>query len=98
MHSLSGDNIGRDLSEHAVKQTEPGTLTNCRQQMDGVVRTQKGTDREMNTHVLETTGGGCCQDRERNQLSKAHSLSGDGRGRYLSGHGKKLTDRGALTS
>jgi hypothetical protein len=29
--------------------------------------------------------------------SEEHSLSGDGRGRDKSGHGKKETERGALT-
>ena len=34
---------------------------------------------------------------ERNRASEAHSLAGDGRGRHLSGHGKKPTERGPLT-
>ena len=33
----------------------------------------------------------------RNPASEAHSLPGDGRGRELSGHAKKPTDRGPLT-
>jgi len=35
---------------------------------------------------------------ERKRLSEGHSLSGDPRGKYKSGHGKKATKRGALTS
>jgi hypothetical protein len=31
-------------------------------------------------------------------VSKAHSLSGDGRERDLSGHGKELTEQGTLTA
>ena len=41
--------------------------------------------------------GRACQDMERNRPSKAHSLSGGGRGRDLSGQGKKPTERGTLT-
>ena len=35
---------------------------------------------------------------ERNRLTEADSLPGDGRERDLSGHGKKQTEQGALTS
>ena len=50
------------------------------------------------THILETTEGRTCQDVEGKQPSKEHSLPGDHRGRDLSGHGKKVTKQGALTS
>ena len=42
--------------------------------------------------------GGTCQDMETNRLTEVHSLPGDGRGRCLSGYGKRSTDPGALTS
>jgi hypothetical protein len=75
-----------------------GTLTNWRRQSKGLVRTQKETDRARCTHSLETAEGvGTCQITERHRPSKAHSLPGDDGGRGLSGHGKKLTERGALT-
>ena len=35
--------------------------------------------------------------RKSNRLSEAHSLPGDGRGKDLSGKGKKQTERGLLT-
>jgi hypothetical protein len=41
--------------------------------------------------------GGTCQDTEKTRPSEEHSLSGDSRERDLSDHGKKLTERGALT-
>ena len=63
----------------------------------GLVRTRKETDRLRHTHQLEAVEGGTCQDIERNQPSKAHSLPGGGRGRDLSGHRKKPTNRGTLT-
>ena len=58
---------------------------------------QKDTDRGRCTHFLKMAEGGTCQDTERNRPSKAHSRSRDGRGRDLSGQGKKKTERGALT-
>ena len=121
-HSPTRDSSERDLSGHGKKPTDQGTLTNWRQQREGLVRTQKEpnrprcthvlgletaeglvrtwkeTDRQKHTHILETAEGGTCQDMERNQLTEAHSLPGDSRGRDLSGHGKKPTDRGILTN
>ena len=58
---------------------------------------QKDTDRGRCTHFLKMAEGGTCQDTERNRPSKAHSRSRDGRGRDLSGYGKKKTKQGALT-
>ena len=58
--------------------------------------TQKETDRETCTHSLETVEG-TCQDTERNRTSDAHSRTGDGRGRCLSGHRKKPTEPRILT-
>ena len=56
------------------------------------------TDRPRRTHFLETELGGTCQGMEKNQPSEACSLPGEGRESDLSRHGKKPTDRGALTS
>ena len=96
-HSHAGDERGRDLSGHGKKSTDRGTLTHWRQQRGALVRTLKQTDRPRHTHPLETADGGTCQDTERNRPTEAHSHSGDGRARYLSGHEKRPTDRGALT-
>ena len=52
----------------------------------------------MLAHILEMAEGGSCQETERNQPSEAHSQTGDGKGRDLSGHINKPTDQGALTS
>ena len=62
-----------------------------------LVGTWKETDQPRYTHQLETGGGGTCQDMERNQLTKAHMLK-MAEGGTWSGHGKKLTEQGALTS
>jgi hypothetical protein len=64
----------------------------------GLVRTQKETDRARPTHFLESAEGVTCQDTERDRPTEAHSLPGYGRKRDLSGHGKKPTKRGPLTS
>jgi hypothetical protein len=97
-HSCSGDGRGRDLSGYARKQTDRGALTSWRRQREGLVRTRKETDRPRRTHVLETAEGGTCQDTQGNRPTEAHSQTGDGRGRDLSGYTRKPTDRGALTS
>ena len=87
----------RDLSGHARKSTDQGTLTFWRRPMKGLVRTCKETDRLRHAHKLETAERGACQDMQGNQPTEAHSRSGDSRARDLSGHARKLTDRGALT-
>ena len=97
-HSPSGDGRGRDLSGDGKKPTDRGTLTSWRQNREGQVRTQKKTNRAKYTHFLEKVERGTCQDMERNRLTEAHSHPGDGIGRDLSGHRKKPTDQGALTS
>ena len=61
------------------------------------LRSRKDTDRARRTHILETAEGRTCQDTKRNRTREAYSRSGDGRGRDLSGHGKKQTKLGALT-
>ena len=96
--SLSGDSRRRALSGHRKRSTDRGALTNWRRQREGLVRTQKKTARSRHTHSLETASGGTCQDTERDRPTEAHSPTGDGRGSDLSGHRKKSTDRGALTS
>ena len=84
-------------SGHGKKLTEQGALTNWRPQRERLVRTWKESDRERHTHFLETVEGATCQDTKGKRPSKAHSQSGDHRGRDLSGHRKKLTEQGALT-
>ena len=98
VHSQTEEWQGRDLSGYGKKQTVRGALTFWRWQREEFVRPQKEINQARHTHSLEMAGGGTCQDTERNWPSEAHSLSGDGRGRNLSGHGKKLTERGTLTS
>ena len=96
-HSLlPGGGRGRDVSGHGKKEIERGTLTDWRQQREELIRTRKG-DRARCTHSLETAEGGTCQDTERRRLSETHSLTGDNKGRNLSGHGKE-TGQGALTT
>ena len=73
-------------------------LTLWRRQREGLVRTRKEINRPRRTHTLEMVEGGTCQDTERNRPKDAHSRTEDGRGRDLSGDGKKPTDRGTLTS
>ena len=97
-YSPTGDDRWRDLSGHGKEPTERCTLTNWRQQREGLVRTRNKTDRARPTHFLEAAERGICQDTERNRPNGAHSLSGDSRGRYLSRHGNKPRERGALTS
>jgi hypothetical protein len=91
-HSPTGDGRRRDLSGHGKKSTKRGALTNWRRHRVRIVRTRKETDRGRHTHCLETAEGGTYQDTERKRQSKAHSPTGGGRGRDLSGHGKKPTE------
>jgi hypothetical protein len=98
VHSLSGDDRGRDLSGRTRKQTNRGTLTLWRRQKEGPVRTRKEIDRVRGTHFLERAEGGACQNTETNRSSEAHSQTGHGRRRDLSGHGNKPTERGPLTN
>ena len=63
--SLPGDHRGRDLSGARKKVTKQGRLTNWRPQKEGLVRTQKESDQARQTHCLETTEGGTCQNTER---------------------------------
>ena len=86
------------MSGYQKKSTEQGALTYWRWQRERLVRTPKEIDRSSHTHELETAEGATCQDTERNRPTELHSLTGDGRGSDLSGHRKKSTDRGALTS
>ena len=99
-HSLPGGGRGRNLSGNRKKPTDRGTLTNWRWQREELVRTQKETDRPRHTYGLETTEaeGGMYQNTERNRPREAHSLSGDGRGKDFSGHGKKPPEQGILTT
>ena len=96
-HSLSRDNRRRDLSGHRKKLTERGPLTSWRRQKKELVSTWRETNQARRTYFLETVEGGSCQDTERTRPSEAHSRSGDGRERDLSGREKKPTEPGALT-
>ena len=73
-------------------------ITNWRQRMEELVRTRRQTDRARRTHFLETTEGGTCQDVERNRSSEMYSPTGNSGRSKLSGHGKKYSERGTLTS
>ena len=52
-HSQTGDGRGRNLLGLGKKPTDRGALTTWRQQMEGLVRTRKETDRPRRTHQLE---------------------------------------------
>ena len=99
-HSLTRDGRERDLSGHGKESTEQlGTHI-----LEATER-GSGQDTEKNGpiegHSQPGDGraeGETCQNMERNRPSKGHSHPGDGRGRDLSGHGKKLTERGVLTN
>ena len=88
-YSLSGDGGGGDLLEHGKYATEQGRHTNLRRPRGGLVRTRKERDGATRTHFLETAEGGTCRDTERMRRSEGHSLPGDGKGRDLSGGGKR---------
>ena len=60
---------------------------------EGQVRKGKETERITGTHQLESAQGGLSQERQRNQASDGHSLSGEGTGRIKSGKGKKLSEQ-----
>ena len=96
-HSPTGDGRGSDLSGHTTNPTDRGALTNWRRQRERLVKTRNETDRLRHTHKLETAEGATCQDTQQNRPTETHSPTGD-RGRDLSGHATKPTDRGALTS
>ena len=66
VHSPTGDGRGRNLSGHGNKPTKQGALTSWKQQREGLVRTQKETDRARGTYVLEMAEGGTRQDTETN--------------------------------
>ena len=51
-----------------------GALTFWKRQREGLVRTQKETDRARHTHVLETAEGGTCQDTQMNRRKGALTL------------------------
>ena len=73
---------------YGKKTTKQEALTSWRQPREVRVRTRKNSDREMDTHVLESAEEGTSQDTEINRPSGGHSLPGDSRGRKFSGHGK----------
>ena len=98
VHLHPGDSRGRDLSGHGKKPTNRGTLTFWRQQREGLSgHRKKPAERGTLTNWRQQREE-LCQDMERTQPTKVHSLPGDSRGRDLSEHGKKPTDRSSLTS
>jgi hypothetical protein len=64
----------------------------------GLVRTSKETEGSRGTHTLGTTEGGTSQKTKRKRPSERNSLPKHHRGRDLSGHGKNVIERGALTN
>jgi len=86
------------MSGHRKKPTNQGALTSWRPQRGEHVRIQKETNQPRDTHFLETTEGGTCQDTERNQPTKGHSLPGDHRGRDKLEYRKKPSKQGTLTN
>src|SRR6267142_680506 len=64
-------------SGHGKNPTEQGALTSWRAQTDGQVRTQKESNQERGTHILESADGQTSQDMERIQPSEGHSHTGE---------------------
>jgi len=95
-NSLAGDHRGRYLSGLERKAIEQA-LTSWRWQREGLVRTWKQRDQARRTHFLEMAEGGLVRtQKDSDQVRHTHKLK-DRRGRDLSEHGKKGTERGALT-
>ena len=97
-HSRPGECRSMDKSGHRKEQSDRGALTSWRVQIDGQVRTQKGTERPRGTHILESADRWTSQDTERNRATEGHSQTGECRLMDKSGHGKEQSDRGALTT
>ena len=97
-HSPTGDGRQSDLSGHQKNPTNRGPRTNWRRQTERLVSTPKESHRLRPTHILETVNRGTCQDTETIRPTEAHSQTGDGRQRNLSGHRNNPTDRGPLTN
>ena len=96
--SHSGDGTGRDTSGHGKKPTDRGALTAWIRQRERLVRRRKEIGRARDTHLLDTAKVETCQNTKRNRPSEVHSRPGEGRPSDFSEHGKKSTERGALTS
>src|SRR6266850_2131499 len=97
-HSQTGERRWMDKSGHGKNPTERGALTPWRAQTDRQVRTWKESNRARGTHKLESADGQTSQDTERIRPSEGHSRPGERRWTDKSGHGKNLTERGALTN
>ena len=96
-HSLSEGHRERELVGHRKKEKLTRDTHFLERTGEGLVMTWKETDRPRRTHYLEPAEEGTCQDTERDRPTEAYSPTRDGRGRDLSGHRKKPTNRGALT-
>jgi hypothetical protein len=97
-NSLPEDRRGRDKSGHGKKATEREELTSWRPQRGRQLRALKESDRARGAHFLKTAEEGTHQESERKRLTEGHSPTGDHRGGDNSGHGKKATERWALTN
>ena len=64
-HSLTGDGIERDESEHRKNPTERGALTFWRRHREGQVRIQRHSHRARRTHILEMESGGTRQETQK---------------------------------
>ena len=98
-HSLPGES--REGLVRTQKERESARRTHILETAEGGTcqDTEINRQREAHSHSGGGRGrGGTCQDMERNRPSEAHPPPGYSRGRDLSGHIKKPTKRGALTS
>jgi hypothetical protein len=63
-HSHPGEHRWRKKSGHGSNLSKRGALTCWRAQTEGLVRTQKQSERVRGTHLLESADGGTRQDTE----------------------------------
>ena len=94
-HSQTGNSRGTDLSGHGKIRPSRGTHP-LETVEGGACQDMERIRQNGGTHVLETAEGGLVKMRK--ETDRGHLPTGDGRGRDLSGRGKKLTERGALTN
>jgi hypothetical protein len=61
----------------AKKWNKQRALTHWRGQTEGQIRMTKETERVRDTHILERAEEESSQNRERNEMSKGHSRTGE---------------------
>jgi len=83
---------GKEGSEQ-VKGTH--FLESAEKQVSTVKESETEEARPKSTHTLERDGS---TRQDAKKASEGHSQTGEGRERDVSGHGNKLSERGALTS